>query len=199
MKIEEYSKKADKYDIQHADKCYKWEVLDIKSRIKEFKKSEGNDLLDVGCGTGGHLHYLKNDFVCTGIDFHQEMINLARKKLGNQVKLQQGDMSNFNLNKQFDVILCLYSVLNYSRNYIIFRKTIKNFYNHLKKGGVLIIEPDYTIKVYKNFSGRNRRSESMIMNEIGKWSKMMREEGFKVKYFYRGLHQSAKGLYVLTK
>lgn len=198
-KIEEYSKKADEYDMQHVDKCYKWEVLDIKGRIREFKKSAGNMLLDVGCGTGGHLRYLQNEFDCTGIDFHKEMLKIAKKKLGNKVKLKQGDMSSFNLSKQFDIILCLYSVLNYSGNYIVFRKTIKNFYKHLKNGGVLIIEPDYTPKIYKNFTGKNRRSKNMIMNEIGKWNKIMKEEGFKVKYFYRGLHQSAKGLYILTK
>ena len=52
------------------------------------------------------MEYLKDDFNCTGIDFHQEMINIARRKLGNKVKLMQGDMANFNLHKQY---LCNYN------------------------------------------------------------------------------------------
>ncbi len=198
-RLKEYGKEAKEYDAKNADKCYKLEVADIKERIEGFKKSDGVELLDVGCGTGGHLQYLKDDFKCVGLDYHKEMIDLAKKKLGNKVKLQQGDIITFNLNKQFDVITCLFSVINYSGDYSNFRKIIKNFYKHLKKGGVIIIEPDYTVKVYKNFTGKDKRSPEMIMNEIGKWLKIMREEGFKVKYFYRGLHQSAKGLYVLTK
>ena len=182
------------------EELHKEEQLKKVELIKTFFRPEKTDrLLDVGCGTGTHLQYLKDDFNCTGIDFHQEMINLARRKLGNKVKLMQGDMANFNLHKQFDAIISLYSVVNYAGNYRIFRKTIKNFYNHLKKGGVAIIEPDYTIKVYKNFTGKSKRAAYMIMNDISKWSRIMREEGFKVKYFYKGLHGSAKGLYVLYK
>jgi ubiquinone/menaquinone biosynthesis C-methylase UbiE len=196
-KLEEYTSGAEKYDSEHQDKCHKWEALEIK-RV-HLKGIKGKELLDVGCGTGIHLQYLKDDFNCTGIDFHQEMINVARKKLGNKVKLLQGDMATFNLHKQFDAIISLYSVINYAGDYRTFRKIIMNFYNHLKKGGVAIIEPDYTVNVYKNFTGKSRRASYMIMNDISKWSRIMREEGFKVKYFYKGLHGSAKGLYVLRK
>lgn len=196
--MKEYSKEAEKYDLRHEDKCYKWESKEIIDRINNFKKSKGNELLDVGCGTGSHLFYLQNHFDCTGIDLHQEMLNVARKKLKSKVKLMQGNMINFNLNKEFDVIICMYSAINYSKNNTELTKTLNNFYKHLKNGGVCIIEPYYTLKVYKNFSGKNK-NEELILNDIKEWSKIMRNIGFKVKYFYRGLHCSAKGVYVLTK
>lgn len=197
-KLEEYSKKAREYDTRNVDKCYKWESQDLILRIKEFKKTNGNELLDVGCGTGGHLIYLQDKFDCTGIDLYKEMLGLAGKKLKKKVKLFQGDMTSFNLDKEFDVIICLYSVINFSKTYPTLRKTLRNFYRHLKKGGVVIIEPYYTVKVYKNFSGNTKRP-GLLMTNIGKWSKIMRSVGFKVKYFYRGLHYSAKGLFILTK
>lgn len=198
-KIKSYSKDASRYDKLHADKCYFWEVKELKERIKESKKSKGRSLLDVGCGTGGHLKELQDDFDCTGIDYHEEMVELARKKLKKKVHLMQGDMVDFDLKKEFDVVICLYSVINHAKNYLEFRRTISNFYRHLKKGGVCFIEPYWTSKIYKNYSGKSKAKDIPLMNEIDKWSRIMEKEGFRVKYLYRGLHQSAKGLYVLFK
>jgi ubiquinone/menaquinone biosynthesis C-methylase UbiE len=194
----EYTKLAKDYDEKHAYKPYMWEAKEIIDRIKERKKTDGKELLDVGCGTGNHLIYLQDEFNCIGIDLHNNMLNIARKKLKKKVKLIQGNMLTFNLKKEFDIIISIYSVVSYSKNYTELKKVLKKFYNHLKKGGVCIIEPYFTIKVYENYSGKNK-VEGLLMTEIGKWSKVMREAGFKTKYYYRGLNQSAKGLFILTK
>ena len=193
-----YTKRAHKYDAMEQDRGYIWEVRDIKDRIKEVKKSKGKDLLDVGCGTGTHLLYLQDDFNCTGFDLHQEMINVARKKLKKKVNLFEASMVDFDLDKQFDIIISLYSVINYAKDFREFRKILNNFYKHIKKGGVCIIEPFFTIQIYKH--DRNKPyPKGLLPHEIEKWSRIMREVGFKVKYNYSGLNQKAKGLYVLTK
>jgi len=193
-----YTIRAKKYDIVHQDRNCVWEVRDLKDIIKKVKKSRGKELLDVGCGTGTHLSYLQKDFSCTGIDLHKEMLKIAKKKLKKSVKLYQDNMVNFDLNKQFDVIISLYSVINYAKDFSELRKTLKNFHKHLKKGGVCIIEPFFTIQMYKH--DRNKSyPKGLLPHEIGKWSRIMREVGFKVKYFYSGLNQKAKGLYILTK
>jgi ubiquinone/menaquinone biosynthesis C-methylase UbiE len=193
-----YTKYANKYDEEQADKNYKWEAEEIKQRITEWKKSKGNYLLDVGCGTGSHLAFLKKDYNCMGVDLYEEILSIARKKI-DDVEFKQANMMELNLGKKFDVIVCLFSAIGYARNYINFRKTLRGFYNHLNKGGIAIIEPWYTKKVFKNFKGKSKSEEGLLFHEPSKWKRIMKEEGFKTKYFYRGLLGHVKGIYILRK
>ena len=76
-----YTTGAKNYDKREQDRNYFFEVQWMKDRIKESKKSRGKELLDIGCGTGTHLKYLQDEYNCTGFDLHQEMIDVAKKKL----------------------------------------------------------------------------------------------------------------------
>ncbi|MBY9016753.1 MAG: methyltransferase domain-containing protein [Candidatus Lokiarchaeota archaeon] len=142
-----YKKLAKYYDLIYHWKDYEKEAYSIKDLIKKYKKTDGNKLLDVGCGTGKHLEYFKDDFSCTGIDINNEMVEVAKSKV-KYVIFEQGDMIDFNLKTEFDVILCLFSSIGYVKTYSNLEKTIKNFANHLNKGGVLIIEPWFTKSTY---------------------------------------------------
>ena len=142
-----YKKLAKYYDLIYHWKDYEKEAYSIKDLIKKYKKSDGNQLLDVGCGTGKHLECFIGDFSCTGIDINNEMVEVAKTKF-KDVILEQGNMINFNLKTEFDVILCLFSSIGYVKAYSNLEKTITNFATHLKKGGVLIIEPWFTKSTY---------------------------------------------------
>lgn len=138
-----YKELAEYYDLIYHWKDYKAEANTIKELIREYKRSDGNNLLDVGCGTGMHIKYFKNDFSCTGIDINDEMVEVARRKVDGVI-FEQGDMIDFNLKTEFDVILCLFSSIGYVKTYSNLEKTLSNFASHLKKGGVLIVEPWFT-------------------------------------------------------
>ncbi|MBY9011633.1 MAG: class I SAM-dependent methyltransferase [Candidatus Lokiarchaeota archaeon] len=142
-----YKELAKYYDSIYHWKDYKTEVTAIKELIEKNKKSDGNNLLDVGCGTGMHVKYFKDDYSCTGIDINNEMVEVAKSKVSD-VSFEQGDMIDFSLKSRFDVILCLFSSIGYVKTYSNLEKTIINFSNHLKKGGVLIIEPWFTKSVF---------------------------------------------------
>jgi len=142
-----YKKLAKYYDLIYHWKDYEKEADSIKNLIKKYKKSDGNQLLDVGCGTGKHLECFIDAFSCTGIDINNEMVGVAKTKFKNAI-FEQGDMINFNLKTEFDVILCLFSSIGYVKTYSNLEKTMLNFKNHLKKGGVLIIEPWFTKSAY---------------------------------------------------
>jgi len=128
------------YDLIYSKKDYKKESEVVKGLINKYKKSDGNALLDVACGTGRYLAFLKDNYKCTGTDINEGILAVARKNVKG-VEYHKADMINFNLHKQFDIITCLFSSIGYVKTYENLKRTIDNFSRHLKNGGVLIIEP----------------------------------------------------------
>lgn len=157
-KLKPYAELAEYYDPLYTWKDYKGEAKTIKKLILKHKKTKGKDLLEVACGTGKHLVYLKKDFKCIGIDLNGEMLKIARKRVKG-VTFKKGNMINFNLKKKYDVITCLFSSIGYVKTYSNLNKTIRNFSKHLKTGGVVIIEPWLTPKAWKTGSLHMRCSD----------------------------------------
>lgn len=143
-----YKELAKYYDLIYSWKDYKGESKRIKKLIKEYKNSEGKELLDVGCGTGKHLEYLKEEFNCTGSDLNGEMLDVAKENISG-VTFIQADMITLDLNKKFDVIISLFSSIGHVKTYDNLEKTLQNFSKQLKKGGVVIIEPWLTKSIYE--------------------------------------------------
>ena len=135
------------YDFLYAWKPYKKESETIHHLIKKNKKISGNKLLDVACGTGNHIQFLKKYYSITGVDLNKEMLKTARKKFSD-VSFQQADMMSLHLKKKFDVITCLFSSIGYVKTYKNLNRTVASFAEHLKKGGVLITEPFFSEKTY---------------------------------------------------
>ena len=142
-----YKELAKYYDLIYSWKDYKKEAIRITKLIKKYIISDGNKLLDVGCGTGKHLQYFKDKLSCTGIDLNKEIINVAKTNVSD-VSFTQADMINLDLSETFDVIICLFSSIGYVKTYDNLEKTIVNFSKHLKSGGVVIIEPWFTKSKY---------------------------------------------------
>lgn len=142
-----------KLTAKYYDKIYYWKDYEkesekIKSLIKNYKKSDGNEMLDVACGTGSHIPYLKDQFNITGLDLDKDMLKEAGKKLPD-IKFIRGDMRTFKIRKKFDVIVCLFSAIAYMHTQAQLQKAIKNFSDHLKQGGLMIIEGFIPPKEFK--------------------------------------------------
>ncbi|MHA1498915.1 MAG: class I SAM-dependent DNA methyltransferase [Promethearchaeota archaeon] len=135
-----YDNFAEIYDLIYEFLDYEKTAKKIKKFILKNKRTEGNELLDIACGTGRHLKYLKKDFNCTGVDISDQMLDVARKNFTN-IRFIQADMIELDLKEEFDAIICLFSSIGYVKTYENLKKTINNFANHLKPGGVVIIEP----------------------------------------------------------
>ncbi len=144
-----YKKLAKYYDFIYSTKDYKKEADQLRRLIRKYKKSPGKRLLEVACGTGGHLQYLKKDFTITATDLNLEMLEVARRKNKSGVTFKQADMVKLNLGKKFDIILCLFSSIGYVKTYSNLGKVLNNFSDHLKQGGVVIIEPWLTRAIHK--------------------------------------------------
>lgn len=208
-----YKKLAKYYDLIYFDKDYKTESKIIKKLIQKYKKSRGKELLDVACGTGHHLEYLKSDFSCIGIDINNEMLNEAKQKV-KKVIFKKADMVNFDLHKRFDVIMCLFSSIGYVRTYKYLSKAIQNFSRCLKAGGILLIEPWYNNPAFKpgfpfmsTYSSKNikiaRQSTSKVIGSLSvlRMHYLIAEKDKEVKHYSDehelGLFDTSKTLKIM--
>ena len=144
----EYSKLAKIYDALYSFKNYEAEAKRLHEIIAEKKTSPGNALLDVACGTGNHLAFLKKLYAVEGVDLTPEMLEVARTRHP-EIMFHQGDMRTFELARRFDIVTCLFSSIGYMRSPQDLRAATINMARHLNPGGVLIIEPWLTGETFK--------------------------------------------------
>jgi SAM-dependent methyltransferase len=139
-KGEFYGKLAWCYEFMTTGKGHKIEADFVRKTVKKYKKSKGNELLDVGCGHGWHDKFLKRHFKVTGVDLNKGILRYAKKR-NPEIRYVQGDMRKFDLKTKFDVVLSLDAMMH-NLNYDDLERTIKNLAKHLVKGGVLIFHLD---------------------------------------------------------
>lgn len=140
-----FSKSAQYYDEIYAsiDKDYAAEASKAHQFIQKYKKTKGKQLLDVACGTGFHASLLSKYYQVEGLDLDAKMLAVAKKKHP-KIRFHQGDMTDFDLGRQFDVIVCLFSSIGYVKTKPRLQKAIKTMSRHLLPGGVLLVEPWFT-------------------------------------------------------
>ena len=140
-----FSKSAQYYDEIYAaaDKDYAAEAAKAHKIIQKYKRSKGKSLLDVACGTGHHAGYLGRHYRVEGLDLDPQMLSVARKKHP-EIRFHRGDMIDFDLGRQFDVVISLFSAIGYARTKARLRKAIMTMARHLLPGGVLVVEPWFT-------------------------------------------------------
>ena len=138
-----YSRLARYYDEMYAQVNYKDAGQKLHDIIQKYKTSEGNRLLDVACGTGTHILYLKDRYESVGLDLSGDMLEVAREKCPD-VEFVQSDMTSFDLAQQFDVITCLFGSIGYLTKKDELSDAIGSFSRHVTPGGVVIIEPMFT-------------------------------------------------------
>lgn len=135
-----YKDLAKYYDLLYHWKDYEKESNELIRIIRKNKKSNGKKLLEVACGTGRHISYLKYYYNCVGTDINKGILDIAKKK-NPDVGFIKSDMVEMKLEQSFDIIISLFGSVGYVRTYTNLKRTIKNFSDHLVKGGIMIIEP----------------------------------------------------------
>lgn len=112
----------------------------IQSWMRRFYKpviyeiKPGKKVLDVSCGTGELLSKLKGELY--GTDVSEDMLNVARKKLPKDVKLQKADVHKLPFkNDYFDYVISTESFHHYYDQ----RKAIKEIVRVCKINGKVII------------------------------------------------------------
>jgi len=144
-----FRRTADVYDAVYRaiGKDYAAEAGYFHGLIAAHKQSEGNDLLDVACGTGAHLEHFSTWYRCRGLELDPDMVELARTRVPG-VPIHAGDMVEFDLADRFDAVTCLFSSIGYAGNLPRLERAVESMALHLKPGGVLIVEPWFTPEVF---------------------------------------------------
>lgn len=136
-----YERSAAFYDaVSAARHDYTIEAEQVRAWIQSRKRSPGNSLLDVACGTGAYLPHFRRYFVVEGLDLSADMLSIARQR-NPQTPLHQGDLVEFDLRRQFDAVVCLGSAIGYARTVHRMRQAIQGMAHHVVEGGVVIVEP----------------------------------------------------------
>lgn len=128
------------YDAIYSFKDYAGEAGQVHALIGQHCRSGGRALLDVACGTGKHLVYLREWYQAEGLEMDEGMLRIARQRLP-EMPLHQGSMVDFQLGRRFDAITCLFSAIGYVRTEANLRQAIGAMAAHLRPGGVLVVEP----------------------------------------------------------
>ncbi|MFD9961813.1 class I SAM-dependent DNA methyltransferase [Amycolatopsis sp. NPDC058986] len=133
---------AEIYDHIHAHrgKDYAAEAAELAALVRA-RMPQAASVLDVACGTGGHLKPLAELFGSTaGLELSEDMIAIARRRVP-EIPLSQGDMRDFRLDGSFDAVTCMFSSIGYLRTPAELGRTLRCFARHLTAGGVVVIEP----------------------------------------------------------
>lgn len=101
MSIEKaYNSWAEQYDTNEN----KTRDLDIKSTIETLSKHDFKKVLELGCGTGKNTDWLlKKAEQVIGLDFSQEMLDIAKKKINSdKVQFKKADLTmDWEIDNQF--------------------------------------------------------------------------------------------------
>ena len=128
------------YDMLYKNKSYDAEADYVADLLHEAGIADG-ELLDVGCGTGKHLACMrKKGFSVSGVDVSQNMIQNARKMLGDDVALQVADATSFTFSKKFNAITSLFHVVSYLTDTDDVISAFKNITIHLTGGGRFVFD-----------------------------------------------------------
>ena len=119
------------YNFRH------WPIRIAKKLSKEWQPGK---ILDIGCGNSRNLlPFYQNNFTCYGIDFSENVIELAKKYISKhemKVNLKIANAENLPYkNNFFDYCLSL-AVLHHVKNK---EKAIQEIYRVLKPNGKAII------------------------------------------------------------
>jgi len=132
------------YDLFYSEKNYKAEARYIDQHIKSILPN-ASSLLELGCGTGNHAVQLCSlGYDITGMDKSKEMIERARSKNLNSFYPLVRDITNFQLEKQFDAAIALFQVVSYLTTNDALISCFTSTFQHLRPGGIFAFDIWYS-------------------------------------------------------
>jgi len=140
------------YDLLYREKDYEAECDFLEQVFARFASNPVLTILDLGCGTGGHLFPLaQRGYQVAGVDQSEHMLAEARAKeakyLGKEtiskIGFIQGDIRTLNLERTYDAVISMFAVMGYMTSNQDFEAAIKVARKHLKTNGIFFYDVWY--------------------------------------------------------
>lgn len=149
-----YSSFAYFYDRLMQDVPYDDWVQFLHKKKEQFQV-QGNQLLDLACGTGElSIRFSKANFRVTGVDLSTDMLTVAQHKATNEglsIPFFQQNMVELEGVGQFDLVTIFCDSLNYLQTEEEVQQTFHRVYNHLRPGGLLLFDVHSLYKMNEIF------------------------------------------------
>lgn len=130
-----------------------------------MKERNFNKVLEVTCGTGRLVKRLyENGYDVTGLDFSDEMLKIAKERVP-EVDFILDDMRDFDIGQEFDTIVSLGHGFAHMVNDDDITKALECFNDHLKDGGLLIIDNFDGLQTIKGFEKYSRTTDKVRLKD----------------------------------
>lgn len=137
---------ADQYDNFYAAKDYGAECDLVQTALKQYASAPVRDVLDIGCGTGGHAIDLgQRGYAMTGVDLSPHMLEHARSKAAGHRFTHPpqwlcGDARDFATGRQFDAAIMMFAVIGYLTSNADVLAGLRNIRAQLKPGALFLCD-----------------------------------------------------------
>jgi SAM-dependent methyltransferase len=142
-----YSQLARYYDRFYWWKDYTREV-DFLLKAFEHYGVTVKQILEVACGTGNHTQLLAaKGFHVTGLDISEDVLRIARLKVGSRADFLHGDMRDLQSlpsRRTYDAVICLFSSISYNTTSSDLKKTVRGMYYSVRPGGIVVFDTHFT-------------------------------------------------------
>ena len=123
------------------------------AELLRASKPGATKVLELGCGTGSILKHLQVSYEVSGLDLSTKMLSIARKKVP-RARLSRQDMVDFQIDEQFDAVLCVYDSINHIRRFSDWKKVFARVRQHLSPGGCFIFDINTQRKLERHIAER---------------------------------------------
>lgn len=145
-----YEAIAPVYDDFTAHHDYELWLGNLLPQLERHGLRKGR-LLDVACGTGkSFIPMLERGWEVTACDVSAAMVEVARAKVGDRVKLSVADMRDLPKFGEFDLVMCLDDAINYLLSTEELESAFRGMRANLGPGGLLLFDLD-TITSHRTF------------------------------------------------
>ncbi len=158
-KLKLYSELAKIYDQLYLKIFdYKEDAEFVDSVLKRYQIKE---FLELGCGSG-HLAQLlvRKGYKMTGVDLHEEMLQIAREQLP-EVNFVQQDIRKLKFDRMFNAVIAMGRMFTYMTTNEDVDQSISSIAGYLNSGGIFLFD---------NFSAshfiRNFQENQELINEV---------------------------------
>lgn len=147
---------------------------------------KGAEILDICCGTGQVAGILEEEgYKVTGVDGSQAVLDYAKTNAPESTFIQM-DVRNMNLNKEFQVVTCLFDSINHLLEAEEVYTVFKNVYNHLQAGGCFIFDVNsQQSSEDADLSDFSAVEEDSVFISKGSYNKKTQMITFNVTYFIK--------------